>query len=950
MIRIRTLGSLTLSRDGVALSGAGTQARRLAVLALVARAGSRGITRDRLLALLWPDGEEEASRAALSQALHALRRQLGDDEVFLGVQTLQLNEAIATCDVLEFDAALADGNWERAVAAYGGPFLEGFRLGGAPEFDRWIDEERSNLSVRYSEAVERLAKIATERGDSADAVRWWRRRAAIDPLNARVTVELMKALDQGGERAAALQQAKIYEALVDQELSLPPDKEVVRFAELLRSGAVSAPERPKVIVLPPTVNDTVEALPPFSAPQAQPATTTGEPAASRATPPVEKSRYALRSVFAAAMALVVIAGGIAAMMGRRNSNARVTPVIAVGDITDRRATAGDEAFPAAEILTNNLARVSGIQVLSRIRVLELLNRRAGTDHSAEEVAAAAREAGATELLEGGVNAIADGRLLLDLRRVDLITGKLQTAYRLEGRDLFALMDQATSEVAASFGRSAPAARGQSDTHSLVAYRFYEEGLKRYAQGDFRTARGLFDAALREDSLFAMAAFYRLRSGAPVGIGAEPGEVDRLRALAKVASDRERLLILGTLSVGSLAPEVIALADTFVVRYPAEVDAQWLAGVARLDRGEVAEALPYLHRVRTLDSASIGSGRGRCLACDAILGLTYAYQALDSLNRAEDMLEEWARRDTSSTVPSTTLSGILIAAGRFDEAVAMRRRATVNDRDVLEGLFPATVRIHAGDLASADQTLRRLMVDAQTPDVSAEASWLLAISLRNQERWDEAIALGRSTLGALPPDRRKDYELSVKLVEGQSLFESRRFPAAARLWDSLARNPDVRQSEGEQYRRVALQYALLAEASYESGNRSELLRAADSTRTWAMRSGNPRTQRLISHVNGLVALARKDSSAAVELFRRAIWSPTLGFTRSNYRLAELLVARKQAGEAAALLGAALRGTLEGQNLYITRTALHELLARAYADLGMADSARMHERYVQAARTR
>ena len=942
MIRIRTLGSLTVSRDGVALSGAGTQARRMAVLALLARAGSRGITRDRLIALLWPDSDEQSSRAALSQALHALRRQLGDDDVFLGVQTLQLNEAIATCDVLEFDAALADGNWERAVAAYEGPFLDGFRLGGAPEFDRWIDEERSNLAVRYSEAVERLAKNAAERGDSADAVRWWRRRAAIDPLNARVTVELMKALDQGGERAAALQQAKIYEALVDQELSLPPDKDVVRFAELLRSGAVITPERPTV-VSPPAFPQAVQAV------QAPAATATQLPAAP--APSLERRPSGRRAVFIAiAVAVVVVVGGVAAMMGRRGSNDSTSPVLAVGQITDARATTGDSTFPASEILTNSLARVTGIQVLSRIRVLELLNRRTGADYSNEDVGAAAHDAGASELLEGSVHAIADGRLLLELRRIDLATGTLQTAYRLEGRDLFDLMDQATSEVAASFGRSAPGPRGASDSHSLIAYRFYEEGLKRYAQGDFRTARGLFDAALREDSLFAMAAFYRLRSGAPVGIGAEPGEHDRLRALARVASDRERLLILGTLSVGNYAPELKALADTFVVRYPAEVDAQWLAGLARLDRGEMADALPYLHRVLVLDSAAIGSGRGRCLACDALLGLTYAYHALDSLPRAEALIRDWARRDTSSAVPSTTLSNILLSAGRFDESIAMRKRASMNQRDVIEGLFQPTVRIHAGDFASADETLRRLLADAPTPEVHAEASWLLVLSLRNQERWSEAIELGRSTLRALPPDRRRDYALSVKLVEGQSLFESKQFPAAARLWDSLARNPDMRQSDGERYRRVALQYALVAEASYEADNRSELLRAADSVRTWATRSGNPRTLRLIDHANGLVALARRDSSAAVTSFRQAIWSSTLGFTRSNLRLAELQMARREAAEAAATLGSALRGSLEGQNLYVTHTALHELLARAYAELGKADSAGVHRRYVRAARSR
>ena len=859
--------------------------------------------------------------------------------MFLGVQTLQLNEALATCDVLEFEGALADGDWERAVSTYAGPFLDGFRVSGAPEVDRWIDDERSHLALRHAEAIDRLAKGAMERGDATGAVKWWRRRASLDPLNARVTVELMRALDRAGERAAALQQARIYEALVEQELSIPPDIEVVKYAESLRSGTVPVPERPAVPVAPTAVAQTPEVI------QAAPV-----PAESAIAPPLSSPsvrRYASRPVvLVAALVLIAVVSGIAALTSRRSSS-DASAVLAVGEITDRRATAGDETFPAAEMLTSSLARVSGFQVLSRIRVLELLNRRSPDDHSAEAIATAARDAGATELLEGSVDSISDGRLLLDLRRVDLTTGQLRTAYRLEGRDLNELIDRAAAEVAATFGRSSPGPLRPSDTHSIVAYRFYEEGLKRYAEGDFRTARGLFDAALREDSLFAMAAFYRLRSGAPVGIGAEPGELDRLRALAAVASDRERLLIMGTLAVATFETEMLALSDTFVVRYPVEVDAQWLAGLARLDRGEPVEALPYLHRVVALDSAAIGSRRGRCLACDALQGLTYAYHTLDSLPRAEALVRDWARRDTSSSVPVVTLSNILLSSGRFEEAMAPRARKTVNPPEMLDAFFPATVRIHAGDFASADQTLRGLMADAPSQDVRTEASWLLALSYRQQGRWNEAIELGESALRRLTPERRKDYAVSIKSVEAQSLFESNRPAAAARLWDSLARNPDVRQSEGEIYRRVALLYTLVAEAAYEARNMPELSRAADSVRAWAERSGNPRTLRLIHHVDGVVALSQRDSARAIESFRRAIWSPTLGFTRSNYRLAQLLVERGQANAAVPLLSAALRGTLEGQNLYLTQTAIHELLARSFTTLGRVDSASVHRRYVEAA---
>src|SRR5512134_332121 len=247
MIRIRTLGGLSASRDDQPPSGAATQPRRLAVLALIARAGDRGITRERLLALLWPDTDEEAGRRALSQALHALRTDLRDDDLFIGVQELRLNLTTATCDVLDFDAAMAAHEWDRAATAYSGPFLQGFRLAGAAEFDRWMEEERTHLSHRHAELLERLARAAGDKSDHATAVSWWRKRAAMDPLNARVTVELMRALAAAGERHAAVQQARIYEALLAEELALEPDAEVLHLADELRRMPTPAPPAPTVV-------------------------------------------------------------------------------------------------------------------------------------------------------------------------------------------------------------------------------------------------------------------------------------------------------------------------------------------------------------------------------------------------------------------------------------------------------------------------------------------------------------------------------------------------------------------------------------------------------------------------------------------------------------------------------------------------------------------------------
>ena len=77
MKHIQTLGGMAVFDDGRPLGGNAKQPRRLAVLAVLARAGERGVNRDRLVALLWGEQEEERARRSLNQALYALRQELG---------------------------------------------------------------------------------------------------------------------------------------------------------------------------------------------------------------------------------------------------------------------------------------------------------------------------------------------------------------------------------------------------------------------------------------------------------------------------------------------------------------------------------------------------------------------------------------------------------------------------------------------------------------------------------------------------------------------------------------------------------------------------------------------------------------------------------------------------------------------------------------------------------
>ena len=167
-LRVVTFGTLSLRDKSGALSGAGVQPRRLAMLALLARAGDRGVTRDKLLALIWPDTDEERARRAVTQGIYALRQELGSDDALLGIKELRLNPDLVTTDVGDFSTALAAGRLEDAVRLYAGLFLDGVHLVGNDEFERWANASgwcwRRSTRRRSRSSREPTTRAATTPG------------------------------------------------------------------------------------------------------------------------------------------------------------------------------------------------------------------------------------------------------------------------------------------------------------------------------------------------------------------------------------------------------------------------------------------------------------------------------------------------------------------------------------------------------------------------------------------------------------------------------------------------------------------------------------------------------------------------------------------------------------------------------------------------------------------
>src|SRR5438128_1153505 len=165
MLQIRTFGGLSVERDGAPCGGAASRRKTLALLALLAATGKKGLSRDKLVAHLWPESDTAHSRDLLKQACYALRRDLHEPQLFLSSTELRLNPAVISSDVAGFDDALEHGDWARAAALYTGPFLDGFYLNGTGDFERWVDDERARLTRSVSKALECLATDAATRGD-----------------------------------------------------------------------------------------------------------------------------------------------------------------------------------------------------------------------------------------------------------------------------------------------------------------------------------------------------------------------------------------------------------------------------------------------------------------------------------------------------------------------------------------------------------------------------------------------------------------------------------------------------------------------------------------------------------------------------------------------------------------------------------------------------------------
>lgn len=919
MLRLLTFGGLALERDD---DGPAPRLRpqRLAILAVLATAGDRGTSRERLASLFWPDSDDP--RHSLRQALYALRHELGTEEAIVGDGILSVDSSVLTCDLTEFRAALVAGDRAKAASLATGPFLHGFTLVSCPEFERWADEERAIISADAAKLLLALAKEANVASDFEGTAEWWRRLTILDSLSGRFALGYLKALASAGDRAGALAFARTHERLVRRELEADPDPEIRKLEAELRalpSPAVVRMISAKTVAAVPVTEPGEEKL--------RDITIARTPHAQR---PII-SRPAL--IVIAMAALLTLATALSAVRRRSDSAAASrTPTFAVGMISE-------EGIPdtlriggvLTDMLATNLARVAGLSVVANSRLFELMLP--GQDTLPGGYLEAARRAGATEILQGRLLPGPQWTLAMEIQRVDLKTGLVKRGYRIAAADRYALVDSMTSAIARDLELGSPKGSiADATTDNQVAYRLYEEGLRSYNQYDEAAALRLMNAALQEDSTFAMAAYYAARSRS-YDILSVPDRARALR-LAGRAPERERLTITADLRADNMDPRATAIAESLATKYPTDPRGHELLWKALWTQGDWAGSVKAIERAIALDSAAEPAGRQGCRLCSDYWSLAETYFWWDSLSAAERTAHRALRLRPNWHAAWDILIRSSAALGDRARTDAFMRRLREANPLPLSPFYVIQRYILLEDYDRAEVALQPYL-ESPRPDEMGDALWLKTILLRNQGRIEEALEL----TGRHPAP--SDMNLATAALEaGKGSLALPKFRARASAdFSSMAPSLQARQRT---WNSTLIGMALLA-----TGDTAAVRQVADTVEYWGRHSLYGRDQRAHHYLRGMILVARGRDDEAVPHFRAAIHSSSYGVTRVNYELGRALLRLNRPAEAVPVIRAALHGGIDASNLYVTRTDLHEVIAQAFDRIGSRDSAAFHYRAVASA---
>ena len=672
MIELRTLGVLDLrDANGNEIRSVLQQPKRLALLAYLALASPRRYhRRDSLLAMFWPELDEEHARAALRRSLYYLRTGLGREVIAgRGEDELAVSVEGLWCDATAFSEAINASERARALELYRGDLLDGFHLSGASGFQDWLDRERSRLRDRAAAAAWELADAAELTGDGGKAGGWGRRAFELTPDDEDTLRRLLQLLDRTGDRGGALRVYEEFSRRLTLEYDLEPAADTRALVEAIRTRTrPGAPVRPPVQASrrPISADPGVLAVFPFA--------------------------------FGGSPRLEYLAEGM------------------------------------VHLLTTTLDSAAAFRVVDPRALLAALGGEMPREIQLEQARSIAEELGAGILLLGTVlEAGGRLQINATLYGVaGEVRARVQSQNHTEA-ELFEAVDQLAREVLGSLS-SGPAMRSARlalrMTGSLDALKTYLEGERCLRVGRFFDAMELLQRAVQADPGFALAYYHLAGAAAGCALPDFAREItERGYALRHRLAEHDRLLLDAQRAwIQGEVSNAESLYNAITTTYPDDIEAWFHLGDMLFHcnplRGRsAAESRGAFERVLGYEPDHIGS----LVHLTRIAAIEGRREEVLQLSRRVRSLSPEGDQSLALDAVAAFSTGDEEAIRRVLDAVRRARATTV-------GVTFADVALYSGDPGGAERIARTLLEVARSPELRALCHVCLAHLAVSQGRW------------------------------------------------------------------------------------------------------------------------------------------------------------------------------------------------------------------------
>lgn len=654
------------------------QPKRLALLAYLAMATPhRYHRRDALLGMFWSELDQGHARAALRRALYFLRQALGDETLLgRGDEEIAVAEAGVWCDVGEFEQAIAAGDFRKAADLYRGDLLEGFYVSQAPEFERWLDLQRSHLREQAALVLKTLTEEAEQKRDWDAATGWARRAASLSPYDEAAFRKILSLLDRTGDRSGVIKAYDEFAARLRDTYEIDPSPETRDYVAGLRSRENTPRAAPSKLPAPPP-----------------------------------DSPLALDPRYIAVLPFTVRGNSELAYLGEG----------------------------MVDLLSTKLEGAGDLRTIDPRSLLSALARRDDAAVTPETGRAIGHRFGAGGFLLGSIVA-AGGKLEMSASLFQTDGDEVTTAEaRGEAEsDIFDMVDELARQLLAGRSR-APRGRltrlAALTTGSLPALKAYLRGEHDLRQVKYLAAMDGFQQATSADPDFALA-YYRMAAATAASAMPELAREAAARAntLRERLAPRDRILLDAQRAwLAGATAEAESLYQATVTNYPDDLEAWFLLGDLRFHsnplRGRsVVEAKPAFERTIALDPDHV----------TALVQLV-RIAALEGNETERDRLIERVIALSPEGDRAMPMEALRAFARRDRKAMESVTARLLEARPLVAGIAFTDIALYSGNLAGAEELGRAFMKTIRDGELRALGHIVLAHVMGAQGRWPEARA-------------------------------------------------------------------------------------------------------------------------------------------------------------------------------------------------------------------